>query len=89
MEMRDHTDCSQFYPTKRNFPKKSLDISFPQTFPQTLLKFPIKGQILPNWDPCAAVSYHCNWRSSNRSNVTREWKDTDVERIGRLDRHAA
>jgi len=41
MEMRDHTDCSQFYPTKCNFPKKSLDISITQTFAQTLLKFPI------------------------------------------------
>jgi len=41
LEMRDHTDCSQFYPTKCNFPKKSLDTSIPQIFPQTLLKFPI------------------------------------------------
>jgi len=40
MEMCDHTDCSQFY-TKCNVPKKSLDTSIPQTFPQTLLKFPI------------------------------------------------
>ena len=39
MEMRDHTDCSQFYPTKYNFPKESLDTFFPN-FSQTLLKFP-------------------------------------------------
>ena len=41
MEMRDHTDWSQVYPTKYNFPKKSLDASIPQIFPQALLKFPI------------------------------------------------
>jgi len=39
--MSDHTDWSQFYLTKCNFPKKSLDTSIPQIFPQTLLKFPI------------------------------------------------
>ena len=49
--MRDHTHCSQFYPTKCNFPKKSLDSSIPQNFPQTLLKFPIWGQIPQKWDP--------------------------------------
>ena len=49
--MRDHTDCSHFYPTKCNFPKKSLDTSIPQFFPQTLLKFPISGQIPQKWDP--------------------------------------
>jgi len=41
MEMRHHTDCSQFYLTKRNFPKKSLNTSIPQLFTQTLRKFPI------------------------------------------------
>jgi len=51
MEMRDHTDCSQVYPTKCSFPKKCLDTSIPQIFPQTLLKFPIKGQIPQKWDP--------------------------------------
>jgi len=41
MEMRDHTDRSQFYATNAIFPKKSLDTSIPKTFPQTLLKLPI------------------------------------------------
>ena len=53
--MRDHTDCSQFYPTKCNFPKKSLDNSIPQIFPQTLLKFPIYGQIPQKWNPWSFV----------------------------------
>ena len=39
--MRDHTDWSQVYPTKCNFPKKPQDTSILQIFPQTLLKFPI------------------------------------------------
>ena len=42
--MRDHTDCSHFYPTKCNFPKKSLDTSIPQIFPQTLLQMQMKQQ---------------------------------------------
>jgi len=41
--MRDHTDCSQFYPTKCSFPKKSLYTSIPQIFPQ-------------KWDPCTQPS---------------------------------
>ena len=49
--MRDHTDCSQVYSTKCNFPKTSLDTSISQIFPQTLLKFPISGQIPQKWDP--------------------------------------
>ena len=45
--MRDHTDFSQFYHTKCNFPKKSLDTSIPQFFSPNVAEIPNLGTNSP------------------------------------------